>query len=95
MKKNHYIEGFNYTIGDTNAKNNISIISGRFVVTTEKDSKEQKDIEREFYKSAQTKINRSDAGKVIIYTYNIQSRQEFEFLLKKLFNTRITFNIYE
>lgn len=95
LKKNHFIEGFNYTVRDTTAKNNISMVSGKLIVTTEKNSKEQKDIEKEFYKSAQTKINRSDAGKVIVYTYDIQSRQEFEFLIKKLFNTRITFNIYE
>lgn len=95
LKKNHYIEGFNYTIGDTKSRNNISIVSGKFIITTEKDTQEQKDIEKEFYKSFQTKINRSDAGKVIVYTYDIQSRAEFEMLLKKLFNTRITFNIFE
>jgi hypothetical protein len=95
LKKNHFIEGFNYTVGESKSTNNISLVQGKFIVTTEKNSKEQKDIEKEFYKSAQTKINRSDAGKVIIYTYNIQSRQEFDFLIKKLFNTRIIFNIYE
>jgi hypothetical protein len=94
LKKLHYIERFNYTIGDENSEANMSMINGLFIVTVNKGNA-SKEIDKKYWESLKTKINRSEDGKVVVYTYSIQSRQEFEFLLKKLMSTKITFNIYE
>jgi hypothetical protein len=94
LKKLHYIERFNYTIGDEKSEANMSMINGLFIVTVNKGNA-SKEIDKKYWESLKTKINRSEDGKVVVYTYSIQSRQEFEFLLKKLMSTKITFNIYE
>jgi len=72
----------------------MSMVSGLFIVTANKGNA-SKEIDKKYWESLKTKINRSEDGKVVVYTYSIQSRQEFEFLLKKLMSTKITFNIYE
>lgn len=94
LQKLHYIEGFNYTIADTKAQSNMSILEGLFLVTTKKDSQDMKEIDDKYWKNLKLKINRADTGKAIVYTYNIQSKNEFEFILKKLMSTGIVFNIF-
>ena len=94
LKKLHYVEGFNYTIADKKAKSNMSLIDGLFLVTTKKDSQDMKDIDDKYWKNLKLKINRADTGKAIVYTYNIASGSEFEFILKKLMSTGIVFNIF-
>ena len=94
LQKLHYTEGFNYTIADTKAQSNISILEGLFLVTTKKDSQDMKEIDEKYWKNLKLKINRADTGKAIVYTYNIQSKNEFEFILKKLMSTGIVFNIF-
>ncbi len=91
LKKLHYIEGFNYTIGDKKADNNFSIAQGRFIITVIKGSDSESSID----KTLRGNLTKCDTGKVIIYTYTIDSRKEFEFILKKLMQTKITFNIFE
>lgn len=95
LKKLHYIEGFNYTVGDKNAEDNFSIAQGRFIITTPKNSDSGKELEKLYRGSLKSKLNRCDTGKVLVFTYTINSKQEFEFILKKLMQTRITFNIFE
>lgn len=95
LKKLHYIEGFNYTISDKTAKYNISMVSGLFLLTAPKDTEDTKNLDKYFYKPCQGIIKRTESDKVILYTYSIQSRNEFEMLLKKLMSTKITFNIFE
>ena len=95
LKKLHYVEGFNFTISEKDAKNNMSMINGLFVVTTEKDSNDMKAIDKNYWNSMKGKIVRSEKGKAIIYTYSFQGPSEFEMLLKKLMSTKITFNIFE
>ena len=94
LKKLHYVEGFNYTIADTKAQSNMSILEGLFLVTTKKDSPDMKEIDDKYWKNLKLKINRADTGKAIVYTYNIQSKNEFEFILKKLMSSGIVFNIF-
>lgn len=94
LKKLHYIEGFNYTIGSKKSEANMSMVNGLFIVTVNKGNA-SKEIDKKYWESLKTKINRSEDNQVVVYTYSIQSRQEFEFLLKKLMSTKITFNIYE
>ena len=95
LKKLHYIEGFNYTIGDKKAEDNFSMAQGRFIITTLKDSESGKKIDKDFYGALKGKVTRTDTGKVLIFLYTIESRKEFEFILKKLMQTKITFNIFE
>jgi len=95
LKKLHYIEGFNFTIGDEKAENNFSIAQGRFIVTVLKDSESGKKIDKDFYGPLKGKVTRSDTGKVLIFFYTIESRKEFEFILKKLMQTKVTFNIFD
>ena len=95
LKKLHYIEGFNYTIGDKKAEDNFSMAQGRFIITTLKDSDSGKKIDKDFYGALKGKMTRTDTGKVLIFLYTIESRKEFEFILKKLMQTKITFNIFE
>lgn len=95
LEKLHYVEGFNFTVGDKQATDNISMNSGHFFVTCPASSDSSKEIDTKFWKSFKAGITRNDTGKVIIYAYTIKSRSEFEFLLKKLMSTKITFNIYE
>ena len=94
LKKLHYVEGFNYTIGDKSASDNFSMAQGRFIVTIPSGSDSEKEIDKA-WKSFKGKINKCVTGKVSIYTYAIESRKDFEFILKKLMSTRITFNIFE
>lgn len=95
LKRLHYLEGFNYSVGDKNSKNNISMVQGLFLVTTEKGSQEMKDIDKNYWKDLKAKIRRADTGKVIVYTYSFSSKNEFDFLLKKLMSSKIMFNIFE
>lgn len=95
LKKLHYIEGHNYTVADKKAKSNISLIDGLFLVTTKKDSEDMKEVDEEYWKNLKLKINRADTGKAIAYTYNIESKSDFEFILKKLMSTGIVFNIFD
>lgn len=95
LKKLHYTESFNYTVADTKAQSNMSLIDGLFLVTTKKDSQDMKDIDDRYWKNLKLKINRADTGKAVVYTYIIESKNEFEFILKKLMSTGIVFNIFK
>lgn len=95
LDKNHYVEGFRYTVGDDNATSNISMIRSVLLITTKKDSEDTKLIDDMFWSHLKTKVNRADTGKVIIYSYNFESGKDFEFMIKKLMSTGIVFNIFE
>lgn len=95
LKKLHYIEGFNYSVGDKDVENNISMAQGLFLVTVKKGSDEMKQVDKNYWGSMKSKIRRADTGKVIVYTYSFNSKNEFELLLKKLMQSKIMFNIFE
>lgn len=95
LKRLHYIEGFNYTVSDKKAKNNMSMNQGLFIVTVEKDSKEMKDVDKAFWSTMKTKVRRAEMGRSVVYNYSFNSLSEFDLLIKKLMSTRIKFNIYE
>lgn len=83
LKRLHYIEGFSYTIGMKEPKEiNISLISGVLLISATKE--EAEGIDSGVWKNLKTKIRRSDTGKVIVYSYPVQSNSEFEMILKKL-----------
>lgn len=81
LKKLHYVEGFNYTCSEKNNQVCMGLISGLFLVTVSKDSDDAKEIDNVFKKLA--KVKRSDTGKVLVYSYGLKDRNEFEFILKK------------
>jgi hypothetical protein len=95
LKKLHYIEGFNYTVSDKDAKDNISLMGGRFIITTPKGSDSQKEIDKKVWQGLKSKIFRNEIGKSVVYVYNMSSKQEFRLVLNKLMSTKITFNIFE
>ena len=95
LKKLHYIEGYNYTVGQGNSDVNISLISGLLLMTVTKKSEVVDKIDKIVYGKNKTGINRSDTGKIIVYTYPIVSKNEFEFFLKRLISTGLVPNIFE
>jgi len=92
LTKLHYTKGFNYTIDKDNSECNMSMVSGIFVVSVEKGDKSDL-VDEEFYNKAKDRVKRSEIDNVVSYTYSVVSRQDFEFLLKKLFSTKLKFNI--
>ena len=93
LKKNRYIEGVHYSVRkDSSAPINISMISGLFIVTVDKEVSEKTD---KWYKSWQRKMGRKDTGKCVVYTYTIQDRKEFEYILKSLMKVDEDINIFE
>lgn len=94
LKKLHYIEGFNYTVGSDNNEVNMSMISGVFVISAIKDIAEG-EIDGKLWKSLKDKVSRSNMGKVIVYTYALKEEKEFELILNKLMLCNIKPNIFE
>ena len=77
LKKLNYVEGFHYTRGEKKSDFNISIAGGLFAVTVLKDGKIKLGALEKYF-------NRSEFGKVYLYTYVIKSDQEFRMLLGKV-----------
>lgn len=96
LKKLRYIEGFHYTVKDKSAKTNISLNRGLLVITTEKGSEDNKSIDEKFWNKVKGNVRRSEVnGKVVVYSYSIMTKSEFELYLKLLMSTGIVFNIFE
>lgn len=95
LKKLHYIEGYNYTVGQGGSDVNISLISGLLLMTATKKSDIIDRLDKTVYNKNKTGINRSDTGKIIVYTYPIVSKNEFEYFLKRLISTGLVPNIFE
>jgi hypothetical protein len=77
LKRMNYIDGFHYTQGEKKSDFNMSVVSGLFAITVPKNG-EIKLGQLEKY------FNRSEFGKVYLYTYVIKSDQEFKMLLGKV-----------
>ena len=95
LKRLHYIEGYNYTVGQGGSDVNISLISGLLLMTATKKSDIIDRLDKTVYNKNKTGINRSDTGKIIVYTYPIVSKNEFEYFLKRLISTGLVPNIFE
>lgn len=96
LKKLLYVKNLHYTVGRKDINANISMISGRFVITIAK-GEDQKKLDTEFWGHLKKLVHRADTGKgdAVIYSYLLNSRNEFEMILRKLFSTDILFNIFE
>ena len=93
LKKLHYVEGFNYTVGEEASEANMSLVSGVLIISVIK--KESGDIDKKVWKALKAKIRRSDTGRVIVYTYAMKDKSEFDLVLKKLMSVKTKFNIYD
>jgi hypothetical protein len=85
LKKLHYVEGFHYTVGDSDNDFNISLISGILTITTTND----KDL------GLGPKVNKSKYGKVFIYTYALKDIKEFDYVLNKIMSNKMKPNIFD
>lgn len=94
LKKLHYTEKINYTIGDDDATDNITLINGRLIITTRTGSEEQEKIDKNFYEPMKMKVVRNNTGHATVYSYVLSSVSEFEFMINKLFSTKIRFNVF-
>ena len=95
LKRLKYIEGFHYTVGESNSNINMSLISGLFLLTVTKKSDIVDKIDTTVYNKNKSNINRTDTGKVVIYTYPINTRNDFDYLIKRLMSNKLTPNIFE
>lgn len=96
LNRLHYVENYDYTIGEIGADINISMLSGLFLVTiNKKKSEELKKVDSNFWSHLKTKVNRVDTGKVVIFNYTIKTKNEFDFILNKFMSLDIKPNIFE
>lgn len=95
LKKLRYVEGFHYTVGESKSDVNMSLVSGLFILTASKTSDIIEKLDKTVYDKNKTGINRTDTGKAVVYTYPIVSRNEFEYLIKRLMSNKLTPNIFE
>lgn len=98
LKKLHYVEKFDYSVGcgdQCASRTNVSLISGLLLITTPKDSKDNKILEDKFYKHLKRVVKQASTGKVIIYTYQTKSLDELKNIINKLMSCGIRINIYD
>lgn len=94
LNKLHYVENYDYTVGDIGTDLNMSLFSGVFLITIPKSNENVKKIDNNLWKKLNN-INRSDTGKVIVYSYVMNTKNEFEYLIKKLMSLDLKPNIFE
>lgn len=89
LKKLHYAEGFHYTTGDESSDINFSLISGNLIISASTEKAEKLD------PVLKGLTNRSNTGKVIVYTYSVNKIAELEAVLKKLISTGLKPNLFD
>lgn len=95
LKNLHYVEGYDYTVGESACDVNMSLCSGLFILTASKVSDNIETIDKAVYNKNKTGINRSESERVVVYTYPMKSRNEFDYFIKRLMSTKLTPNIFE
>lgn len=95
LRKLHQIEGINYTVGEKNSEINISLVQGLFILTVSKSGDLVNKVDKTVYDKNKLDINRVDTGNVIVYTYPMKSKNDFEYLIKRLMSLRLVPNIFE
>lgn len=95
LKKLHYVENYDYTVGEGSCDVNMSIASGLFILTASKKDDIIETLDKAVYDKNKTGINRTDSGKAVIYTYPLKSISEFEYMIKRLMSTKLVPNIFE
>lgn len=95
LKKLHHVEGFDYTVGNKNSDVNMSLTQGLFILTVTKKDDLVDQIDKTVYNKNKSDINRVDTGKALVYTYPLKSKNDFEYLIKRLMSLRLVPNIFE
>ena len=96
LNRLHYIENYDYTVGEIGAEINMSMFSGLLIITVNKEkSEELRKIESNFWSHLKTKVNKVDTGKVMIFNYTIKTKNEFDFILNKFMSLDVKPNIFE
>lgn len=95
LKNLHYVEGFHYTAGENKNDVNMSLIQGLFMLTVTKKQDIVDKIDKAVYNKHKSDINRVDTGSVIVYTYPMKSKNDFEYLIKRLMSLNLVPNIFE
>lgn len=95
LKNLHYIEGYHFTINEKNCRVNMSLIHGIFIITASKVDNVIETLDNSVYNKNKSGINRVDTGKAVVYTYPMKSRNELDYMLKRLISTGLIPNIYE
>ena len=93
LNKLYYREGRDYVVDDKSNPVSFSMNSGMFIVIALKGTEEQKKLDQVFKQF--WKMHRTESKSVIIYSYNIESRQNFELILKKFMASKIKPNFYK
>ena len=68
---------------------------GLFILTASKSDDLISKIDKTVYSKNKLDINRVDTGNVIVYTYPMKSKNDFEYLIKRLMSLRLVPNIFE
>lgn len=90
----HYLEGRDYTLEDRKASTNIALYSGIFNIVTETGSEDEEKLD-EIRFGVKGLLKKSSSSGVSIYTYAIKTKNEFDFLLKKIMSAHIVPNIFD
>lgn len=93
LKKNYFIEGHHYSIGNEKKPVQMSIAGGIFIISSVFNSKEDKKISG-MQKELKHIINKSKIDNVSTYTYAIRSESEFRTVLKKFMDLDLKPNLY-
>lgn len=93
LRKLHYVENYDYTVGNIGNNLNISLVSGIFIVTVSNKFDELEKL-KDFFKR-ESEVNKSNNGNVVIYTYILKDKKEFNYLLNRFMSLNLQPNIFE
>jgi hypothetical protein len=94
MKRLHYVDGFNYSIGDDKHDINMSLVSGVLIITVNTKNKDYTEEAKEL-RHLKNKFVRSSTGPVDIYSYKVKDKNELDFIIKKIMSANVKPNIFE
>ena len=93
LKRGHYVENYDYTVGKLGNEINISLISGIFIITVTKSFDKLEDLDNLMKK--EKGIKRTELDGVIVYNYPLRSKNEFDYFLKRFMSLDLQPNIFE
>ena len=86
-------EGVHYTVGEENAKTNISIVGGNLIITTAKSNEDAEKLDK-VWKQNRTKISRIENNGVIIYYHEITEKGFLHYVVNKIISMKVKPNIF-
>lgn len=86
-------EGVHYTVGEENAKTNISIVGGNLIITTAKSNEDAEKLDK-IWKQNRTKISRIESNGVIIYYHEITDKGFLHYVVNKIISMKVKPNIF-